>query len=63
MSDIPPLRGLLSDLADPVAMARFKERDRLVDHLAERAGCSRRIARGFLTEFETADPRDFGLLN
>jgi hypothetical protein len=61
VSDIP--RGLLSGLEDPAFMARLEERDRLVDHLAERAGCSRRAAGFFLREFEEASPNDFGAPN
>jgi hypothetical protein len=61
MSDIP--RGLLSGLEDPNFMARLKERDRLLDHLTERVGCSRRTAGFFLREFEEAAPGDLGAPN
>jgi hypothetical protein len=61
MSDIP--RGLLSGLEDPEFMARFKERDRLVDRIAEKTGYNLRTAAYLLREFEEEPGENFGAMN
>jgi hypothetical protein len=56
-------RGLLSGLEDPAFMARFEERDRLVDRIAEKTGYDRATSSHLLREFETAAAGDFGLVH
>ena len=53
MSDRNAPGGLLSGLSDPEFMARFAERQRIAEHIAEQMGCSLKDARSALDDFTT----------
>ena len=45
--------GILAGLSDPEVMARYGERQRIVERIAEQMGLSLQEARWALEEFET----------
>jgi hypothetical protein len=47
------VRGLLDGITDPEVMARYGERQRLVERIAEQMGVSLQDARWALEDFET----------
>jgi hypothetical protein len=59
--------GLLSGISDPVFMKRIdeqnRERNRIIDRIAQQMACSREVAKMNLSIFEAATSSDGQVLN